>query len=398
MTDDLNTRAAVDWRRGRDRVKPLRVPARDDPYGVTPQPREGKEPPQPRTRFTLTRFNKIEPLGCGDYCVKGFLPRSGLAVVWGPPKCGKSFWTFDLLMHVALGWSYCGRRVRQGPVVYVCLEGAQGFRRRAEAFRREKFKDCDETPDPSFFLATAPLSLVHDHKALIADIKRQVGGEGPAVVSIDTLNRSFAGSESKDEDMAAYIKAADAVRDAFGCLVVIIHHCGHNGERPRGHSSLMGGLDVQIGVRRDAAGNVVAELELAKDGEVGLAFVSRLESVELGRDKEDDPVTSCVVMAVDSGEAKPAAKPRKLSKGAVITLRALHEAIGEFGEIPPASNHIPPNVRTVSVDRWRETALARGLCSSDDDRAKRIAFQRASEALVAAKEVAIWQPHAWPAR
>ena len=160
----------------------------------------------------------------------------------------------------------------------------------------------------------------------------------------------------------------------------------------------MGGLDVQIGVRRDAAGNVVAELELAKDGEVGLTFASRLEPVELGRDKEDDPVTSCVVMAVDGGEAKPAVKPRKLSKGAVITLRALHEAIGEFGEIPPASNYLPCNVRTVSVDRWRERALAIGLCSSDEGRAKRLAFQRASEALVAAKEVAIWQTHAWLAR
>jgi hypothetical protein len=160
----------------------------------------------------------------------------------------------------------------------------------------------------------------------------------------------------------------------------------------------MGGLDVQIGVRRDAAGNVVAELELAKDGEVGLAFVSQLEPVELGRDKEDDPVTSCVVMAVDGGEAKPAAKPRKLSKGAVITLRALHEAIGEFGEIPAASNHIPANVRTVSVDRWRETALARGLCSSDESRARRKAFQESSEALVAVNEAAVWLTHAWLAR
>ena len=77
--------------------------------------------------------------------------------------------------------------------------------------------------------------------------------------------------------MAAYVRAADAVRDAFDCLVVIVHHCGHDGERPRGHSSLIGALDVQIAVTRDAENNVVAELELAKDGETGLVFVSRLE-------------------------------------------------------------------------------------------------------------------------
>jgi hypothetical protein len=38
---------------------------------------------------------------------------------------------------------------------------------------------------------------------------------------LDTLNRSLAGSESDDEDMAAYVKAADAIREAFGCAVVI---------------------------------------------------------------------------------------------------------------------------------------------------------------------------------
>ena len=47
------------------------------------QDQDKEKPP----RFTLTRFADIK-----RYCVKGFLPRSGLAVVWGPPKCGKSFW------------------------------------------------------------------------------------------------------------------------------------------------------------------------------------------------------------------------------------------------------------------------------------------------------------------
>jgi hypothetical protein len=33
-------------------------------------------------------------------------PRVGLIVVWGPPKCGKSFWVTDAMLHVALGWPY----------------------------------------------------------------------------------------------------------------------------------------------------------------------------------------------------------------------------------------------------------------------------------------------------
>ena len=51
---------------------------------------------------------------------------TGLAVVWGAPKCGKSFWTFDALMHVALGWEYRGRRVRQGTIVRSKARKASG--------------------------------------------------------------------------------------------------------------------------------------------------------------------------------------------------------------------------------------------------------------------------------
>jgi hypothetical protein len=64
------------------------------------------------------------------------IPLPGLTVIWGPPKCGKSFWTFDLSMHVALKWDYRGRRVHGGPVVYCCFEGQTGMQARVEAFRQ----------------------------------------------------------------------------------------------------------------------------------------------------------------------------------------------------------------------------------------------------------------------
>jgi hypothetical protein len=68
-----------------------------------------------RIRFELTPFAEFKLEERAPYLVKGLLPRSGLAVVWGPPKCGKSFWVFDLLIHVAFGWEYRGHRVVSGP-------------------------------------------------------------------------------------------------------------------------------------------------------------------------------------------------------------------------------------------------------------------------------------------
>jgi hypothetical protein len=63
---------------------------------------------QASPRFKLVPFDKISVGSERVYLVKGIIPRLGLVVIWGPPKCGKSFWTYDLAMHIALGWEYRG--------------------------------------------------------------------------------------------------------------------------------------------------------------------------------------------------------------------------------------------------------------------------------------------------
>src|SRR5262249_40585497 len=157
-------------------------------------------------------------------------------------------------------------------------------------------------------------------------------------------------------------QAADAIRDAFNCAVVIVHHCGHEGTRPRGHSSLMGALDVQIGVVRDTVKNIVATVEHMKDGQEGDQITSRLEVVEVGTDTDGDVITSCIIAPVEGTTPTRKAAVSRLTKGAKIALEALHYAIGECGEVPPASNHIPGKEKTVSVDQWRTYALMRGIC------------------------------------
>jgi hypothetical protein len=235
------------------------------------------------------------------------------------------------------------------------------------------------------------LNLVADHAALIASIRAALGDVQPVAITLDTLNRSLAGSESDDKDMAAYVRAADALREAFGCVVILVHYCGHEGTRPRGHSSLMGALDAQTAVKRDAADNIVATVELMKDGPQGDTFTSRLEVVELGTDEDGDKIFSCVIEPV-GGVTRRYAAP-KLTKGAKIALNALQDALGECGAIPPASNYIPPSVKTVTITQWRDYAIRRGISTSPEPRAKNMAFQRATECLVAAKAVAIWEPH-----
>ena len=179
-----------------------------------------------------------------------------------------------------------------------------------------------------------------------------------------------------------------------------MHHSGYSAERPRGHSSLVGALDIQISVKRDAADNIVTELELAKDDAIGQQVVSRLRVVEIGRDDDGDPVTSCVIEAADDRAPRPRRPSHPqgapLPKSAKVALQAFDKALADVGEQAPGSNHIPRSARVVTVERWREYAFRSGI-SGGEDRARRKAFQTAKEALVAERVIAIWEPYAWRA-
>jgi hypothetical protein len=368
-------------------------PTIDAPRGLGLNERPSEKPP--RIRFSLVTFDDVLMTTTAIYRVKGLIPSVGLVVIWGPPKCGKSFWLFDLLMHVALGWTYRGLRVNPGPIVYCVLEGRDGFARRIEAFRLTHPK----SKGAPFYLMHTPLDLIRDQKALIASISAQMPeGVNPAAVAIDTLNRSLVGSESSDEDMANYVRAADAINAAFDCVVPVIHHCGHNADRPRGHSSLLGAADVLIAVKRDGADNIVATVEASKDGPLGMEIVSRLLSVDIGKDGDNDIITSCVIEAVGEPSAKTAAKgakPKSLTNGAKTALRALHMAINDLGEASPSS-HVPTGAKVVTVNQWRDFAYKIGISTSQEAHAKGAAFNRASEALVAAQRIGFWDDYVWP--
>jgi hypothetical protein len=241
---------------------------------------------------------------------------------------------FDLAMHIALGREYRGRRVRQGAVICCALEGVEAFRARVETFRQAKM--AEGPSEAPFHLVAEPLTLAVDCKDLIDSICATLGQTVPVAVVIDTLNRSIGGSESDDRDMAAYVQAADAIRDTFKCAVIIVQHCGIDATRPRGHTSLTGAADAQRAVKRDTADSIVVSIEYMKDGRAGDKLVCRLEAVEVGKDSDDEPITSCIVVPVEGAAlpTKRAAGP-KLTKGAKIALAASHEPIGVCGEVPP---------------------------------------------------------------
>ena len=358
----------------------------DGPYSPAEE-REFRDPSPPGhdapKRFKFTRFRDIQLGTAPAYTVHGIIPRLGVVIVWGKPKCGKTFWTFDLEMHVALGWPYRGRQVQQGEVLHIACEGVAGLAARKEAWRT--FHAGNVPDDPPFQLCKeTSLDLIRDAEAVAADIFAQFGDRPIRIITIDTLNRSLKGSESRDEDMSAYVRAAVRLAEQFQCAVLIVHHCGYDATHPRGHTSLIGAVDADIAVSKDDGGIICAEVQNMRDGADGAQTFSRLEVVEVGYDDNGEPILSCAILPEDP----PAAQAKGKSKGSKpLSPMAFKcwEAFNNAGAASSQPRHEAGNRASITQDQWMSEAIRRGLISKipdDVDKATRRSKRNAQLALL----------------
>lgn len=248
-------------------------------------------PAQRPPKFTTILFHEIDLPDDADALIEGFLYENTLAAIYGKPKGGKSYVAMDWGLHIALGRPYRGNPTKQGTVLYVACEGVPGIKKRLAAFK--KFVLNGENPVIPFHLCSARLDLIHDYDWFIQDMKNIVGDEPVRLIIIDTLNKSLVGSENSDQDMGSYLRAAEAAREAFNACVLIIHHCGHDNTRPRGHSSLVAAVDSLISVQKKD-GRTIVKSELMKDEEAGTTIAINLREVKLHR-ANGKTVKTCIV-------------------------------------------------------------------------------------------------------
>lgn len=192
--------------------------------------------------WPLLHESELDDLPEPRWLVDGHLT-DGLAVMYGPPKQGKTFLALDWALSIGCGARWHGHGVEHSPVVYVSGEGHGGIGKRRHAWKvaRSQFA-------PKLYVIPFPVRFgsVREHAiGLRADVHSTAAG----LVVIDTLARSMAGAdENSSQDMGQYIHTADWLRDRTGCGVLIVHHSGVEGSRPRGSSALFGAADTLVRV------------------------------------------------------------------------------------------------------------------------------------------------------
>jgi len=343
--------------------------------------------------FTL--FADVEPaLDVGDF-VEGLLTTSSLAVVYGEPGSGKTFWVLDICLHVAAGLTWQGRAVEQGVVFYLALEGGAGIRNRIAAARQEL-----GLPDSTaLVLIQQPVDMCHSDTDqvrivnTVAAISAQLGLPVRLIV-IDTLARAMAGgNENSPEDMGALVATADAVRHATGACVLYIHHSGKDVARgTRGHSSLKGATDTEIEVTRADDGSSIATVTRQRDLDTDGRFAFRLKSVALGDNARGKPVTSCVVEAAEPQPVPP--RMAVLTNHEKVALKTLDQALKADGVMATVfAGGTEGSV--VAVEDWRQWFYREGLPGAEPD-AKRKAFGRVMAGLLAKGRIGTRDDFVWP--
>lgn len=245
--------------------------------------------------------------------VKHVIPRSSIGMLFGGSGTFKSFLAVDLALHVAHGMPWMGRRTDAGEVLYIAAEGGAGLWGRVEAWHRQRRMRWDGVP---LYVVPQAVDLTVDSWRVVE--AAQAVGAQPSLVIVDTLSQTYAGEENSASEMAAYLREIGLrMRALWDCAVLLIHHTGHEAtERPRGSSAIRGNVDFLIGAFRDEKEMIATVVcKKQKDGDLFGDASFRLDVVELGRDEDNDLVTSLVARHISTAEELAKARADEAAAG-----------------------------------------------------------------------------------
>jgi len=324
------------------------------------------DPPPYQSRFSAVRWNDLDLPGAEhEWLVKNVVTRRERTMMVGASQSGKSFLAIDLALSIARGVPWFGNRVLRGGVVYQAGEGGRGIKKRLRAYRAEHSLSPDA--DLPFVLLPATVDLFSGDDACEALIAESIHWGSTfdcplELVVIDTLSTATPGAdENSSKDIGPVLARCERIAHKTNAAVMLVHHMNSGGQKPRGHTSILANLDSVLKVEKldemDIDRRAIREIEIAKekDGESGKKWRFVLPAVEIGRDAEGEPVTSCVVRGPNSegapGETSKATDAGiRLTPQAEVFLRAVYRALADHGESPPHELGLPGGTRVV---KWK---------------------------------------------
>jgi len=273
--------------------------------------------------FELLDVKAIKALPPEQWAIEQVVPLNGLGYIFGPPGCGKSFISLGMSLAFASGQkTWHNRQVHvQGPVIYISPEGVADQRNRIQAWEQHWGIKADDLP---FYLVRQVVDFMQPGEIdkLLRTIKLVADQQkiNPVMIVIDTVSRSLPGSEENEQSVASlWVRQTDAIRDAFGCFVLGLHHTNRLSTNMRGSSVFDGAADLMLEVIRES-GQEIGKIKAAKikagadgweenfqlkkvqtgniSGAISLVALPTTINAEINPDKSETAITSDVEVSI----------------------------------------------------------------------------------------------------
>jgi hypothetical protein len=260
-----------------------------------------------------------------QWLLKPYLEENVIAVLTGDYGTYKSFLALDWSLHIASGtrWHNDPRpKTQPRPVVFISSEG-RGLSVRIRAWlnhhvptegqaaklRSLKFHAIEASVDLSSEMAVVELCAQIDALSEI-----------PALIVVDTLARNSTGAEESNSEMQLFLNRINgALRERYGCTVLLIHHVGHAAkDRPRGPSSLVANTDAAFMVERLDEWNVRLRTMRLKDADVPPHVDLEARQIELDTFDYDGAAETSLVLVSGSSSFAAESEPRGVNQRAVL--------------------------------------------------------------------------------
>ena len=276
------------------------------------------------TELFQTSFQDRPPL------IRGLL-HTGVYILAGAPKIGKSFLVAQIAYHVSRGEQLWGYEVSQGTVLYLALE--DDFRR----IQRRMFMLYGVEDTPELYFATSAGKLGQELDMQLENFVME--HRDTRLVIIDTLQKvresgGEAYSYAGDYEIIARLKG---FADAHGLCVLLVHHtrkqqAGDSFEMISGTTGLMGCADGALLMKKEQRTSLQANIEIVgRDQEEQILYLKRspeTQVLELERREKElyreppDRVLEAVAGLVNDESREWTGSPTELAEAAGLDMAA----------------------------------------------------------------------------
>ena len=154
------------------------------------------------------------PLKPIEFCVDGMIS-SGLFILAGAPKVGKSWLALDIALSIAKGEKVLGRETKSGSALYLCLE---------DSYTRIQNRLFELTSEPSeslhFAIMAGTLGGVLEKQ--IETVKSQ--HTDLKIIIIDTLQKVRSGDDASYASDYKELSVLKNLADSLQIAILLIHH------------------------------------------------------------------------------------------------------------------------------------------------------------------------------